>query len=128
MLNIFRPKKRTSLCLMSASINYSKIRHKEVCSLIEAGANVNEVDENKETPLHRFIVANADFSIIKKLIESGANVNAQDIWKCTPLHMAAHYHHDEKVVKLLLDHNANVNQVDEDYGFTSPSFDTRKRQ
>ncbi len=119
MLNIFRPKKRSSLSFMSASIDYSKIGYHEVCLMIEEGASVSEVDSNKATPLHKFIVANADISIINKLIESGAKVNAQDLWGCTPLHMAAHFHQDEKVAKLLLDHHANVNHVEKEHGLNA---------
>jgi len=56
--------------------------------LIDAGADVNAVDEDGRTPLHDAARTSSGYTI-RKLIDAGADVNAVDKDGRTPLHDAA---------------------------------------
>lgn len=55
--------------------------------LLENGADINAVDDNDETPLHKAIFYNR-FSLAKDLIDLGAKGSMMDINGDTPLHLA----------------------------------------
>lgn len=55
--------------------------------LLENGADINAVDDNDETPLHKAIFYNR-FSLAKALIDLGAKGSMMDINGDTPLHLA----------------------------------------
>lgn len=87
--------------------------------LIYAGANVNEKDNNGNTPLHdvadsTHLLGNTNLDI---LCEAGANVKAQNHDGETPLHIAAKKRQDNKLYKLL-DKNADPDITD--YGHRTP--------
>lgn len=58
--------------------------------MITNGANVNALDEDNWTPLHK-AVRNDKVEIVRILIENGANVNFKSKNGRTPLHEAAFY-------------------------------------
>merc|ERR1719171_2609995 len=74
--------------------------------LLSAGANVNAVDEQKMTPLHR-AAATGNIDSGKCLIDAKANVTADDNCRWTPLHYACEEGH-EAVAKLLIENGAVV--------------------
>ncbi len=106
--------------------------------LVEAGADLNAVDQNGQTPLHTA----ACTQTAKLLLELGSDVNAKDNNRLTPLHQAdnkdiaslllkkgatleakcqngltpLHYaasNSQTKIVTLLLDKGADVNALDD---------------
>jgi ankyrin repeat protein len=82
--------------------------------LIKAGANVNEVDYNGDTPLF-CAVANIETEAVIHLIENVADVN---LCECgskgrSPLHAAAEYGNLE-ILDCLIKAGANVNLLDSD--------------
>lgn len=86
--------------------------YKKVQKLIAAGADVNMVDENSDTPL---MVAACDGldRIVKILIAAGADVNASASCGWSPLMYAIMNRHGASV-KLLIEAGANVNITDTD--------------
>jgi ankyrin repeat protein len=76
--------------------------------LIQNGADVSAVDEDKNTPLHH-AAENGQVDVAKVLIQNGADVNAVNEHKRTPLHEAGHV----DVAKVLIQNGADVNAVDE---------------
>jgi ankyrin repeat protein len=52
--------------------------------LVAAGLNVNEKNNNGESPLHRAAMTGIP-ELIEFLIQRGASVNARDNWGGTPL-------------------------------------------
>lgn len=75
--------------------------------LILSGADVNMINENKETPLH-VAAMSGSFKCGKTLIASGANVNAKtNLFEETPLHFAVQQGCEELLI-LLLDAGAEV--------------------
>jgi ankyrin repeat protein len=94
-----------------------------VCSLLAAGADVNESVEDSHAPdpnwlgfsaLH-FAAANGRVAVVKTLLEAGANVNAADTNGDTPLHYAAENGATE-IVSLLLKQGATPNAANEEGG------------
>ena len=75
--------------------------------LIENGADVNFVDRNGNTPLHRSTWTSV--SLTGLLIDHGADVNAENSFGDTPLHIAAGRVDSEQLIELLIENNANVN-------------------
>ena len=73
----------------------------EAKELIEAGADVNEIDDFGDAPLH----LQKGEGITRLLIESGADVNIKNNLSNTPLH----FQKDERVVRLLIESGADVN-------------------
>lgn len=78
-----------------------------VLSLIEAGANVNEMYSNNNTPL-TYASCNGYNTIIHILIQNGADVNLCSNNGTSPLFMAS-YQGELEVVTQLLNHGANLN-------------------
>ena len=74
---------------------------------LAAGANVNALDSNRQTPLHHAVNSykkeTAEF-----LIAKGADLNAIDDAGWTPLHLAAWFDMNE-IAKLLIAKGADVN-------------------
>lgn len=76
--------------------------------LIENGADVNQTNEHKSTPLHYAVeLKNKGTEIIKLLIDKGADVNAKDSAGNTPLHCAVS--NSLENTKILIDNGADVN-------------------
>ncbi len=94
--------------------NCEKGNIEETELLIEAGADVNFVDEDDYTPL---MIASScgHIEIVKLLIDNGANVNYFNRYSYgnTSL-MIASYHGDIELAKLLIDKGAYVNAFNED--------------
>ena len=77
--------------------------------LIQNGADVNAVNENKETPLE-IAAANGQVDVAKFLIQSGVDVNASKS-KLNALQRAAKFGSFE-FAKVLIQNGADVNAVD----------------
>lgn len=82
---------------------------KEVKALIKARANVNAVDDFKETALMK-AAEGEHLEVMKVLIEASADVNAVDNFKETALMQAAEEEH-LGVIKVLIEAGADVNAV-----------------
>ena len=70
-----------------------------VIELIVAGADVNALDSDQESPLHYAAEMNPD--IVPVLLESGANVNLLNYNSLSPLYYAAFSDHDSAVAALM---------------------------
>ena len=70
-----------------------------VRELIVAGADVNALDSDQESPLHYAAEMNPD--IVPVLLESGANVNLLNYNSLSPLYYAAFSDHDSAVAALM---------------------------
>jgi uncharacterized protein with HEPN domain len=83
----------------------------EIVRLVEAGADVNQQDDNGITPL-KYASAEPYPAALKKLLELGAEVDLADRRGFTPLHCAAgHGFYPEAIemATILIEHGANVN-------------------
>lgn len=80
-------------------------------AFIQEGADVNLLDFNGWTPLHKAI-DRGYLEIIKLLLEYKADPNLADSNGCSPLHRATYS--DHKIVKLLLEYKADPNVTDSD--------------
>jgi len=80
--------------------------------LLENNFNVENLNENKQTPLH-VACGDGNFEIVKRIIEHKANVDANDITNNTPLHFACYFGHFE-IVKILIMHKANVDAINKE--------------
>ena len=89
----------------------NKKRNVKICEyLIDAGAEVNGVDHQGNTPLHEAATLN-DVAIMQALIARGANVNAQNEAGYAPLHCVVACSLSEKAqpaIDVLLDCGANI--------------------
>ncbi|WP_353930655.1 ankyrin repeat domain-containing protein [Okeanomitos corallinicola TIOX110] len=90
----------------------------QVQKLIQAGANVNELDSNQDAPL--VIAAYKGYhQIVKLLLEAGADVTAVDPgMKATALHAAAYAGRTE-AAKLLIEYNIDINKQGPYNGYTA---------
>jgi ankyrin repeat protein len=79
----------------------------QVTSLIEYNANVNQCDNESNTPLH-WACRNGHDEVAKVLIARNANVNQCDNFNNTPLHWACFKGLDD-VAMHLIDHGAKIN-------------------
>ena len=78
-----------------------------VRSLLELGADVDEMDSLRQTAL-AVASTKGKLRVAELLIEHDADVNSRDMHGWTPLHTAARYGHLD-VVRLLLNQNADLN-------------------
>jgi len=78
-----------------------------VSRLIKAGADVNHINHNKETPLLRAIERN-NVDAVKILLDAGADIEYRNRPRETPLILASGRGFDG-IVQLLLDHGAKIN-------------------
>ncbi|XP_077560953.1 uncharacterized protein LOC144175821 isoform X2 [Haemaphysalis longicornis] len=85
--------------------------HKHVVKvLVDAGADVNKLDADGNTPLHICLMRH-HYEIIKILVAAGADVNKQDAKGNTPLHICLMGHHCE-IIEILVAAGADVNKQD----------------
>lgn len=106
----------TTLCVAAAKGDLHRVRE-----LVQNGADVNEANAVRNTPLH-YAAGNVDAPMVDFLLSKGANVHAREQTGRTPLHYALHNvagrESDARVVTaLLLKYGARVNSADED-GYT----------
>ena len=89
-----------------------QINDQDAKMLLDAGVDVNAVDENGLTPLFRQCEA-GNLPVVKLLLDAGADVNqpCSDESGMTPLFCAA----TEVIVRLLLKHGADINAESRDY-------------
>ena len=73
--------------------------------LIEAGANVNEANAHKQSPLH-LAAQNGHTQITQLLVQAGADLDFKDLIGNTPLHTAFHNSHTG-IAKYLVASGAN---------------------
>ncbi len=91
-------------------INYSNsddITLAEVQTAIKNGADINNADKNKETPLMYAVEHNSDPKVIEALIKAGADVNAIDKFNNTPL-VYAGYNTKANFINILLKAGAKI--------------------
>jgi ankyrin repeat protein len=81
-----------------------------VKNLISTGANVNALDSNLTTPLHRAVIAGHK-DVVEILLSHGASIDALDNMACVPLHRAAEYGHKD-IAMLLIEREADITRVD----------------
>lgn len=78
----------------------------EIATLLNEGADVNEVDTEGLTPLH-WAVYYSNYEAAEMLLEAGANPNTVDNYSSTPM-MDAVFTGDPGMVQLLLDYHADI--------------------
>ncbi|EFX90080.1 hypothetical protein DAPPUDRAFT_94321 [Daphnia pulex] len=94
---------RTPLHLAALSQSVDSVKE-----LLENGAEIDNCDEMKETPLHGAVVkCRQSTDVVKLLISKGANVNAKDQFGQTPLHIAA-FNENSKLAILLIHSGADL--------------------
>jgi cytohesin len=94
---------RTPLHLAALSQSVDSVKE-----LLENGAEIDNCDEMKETPLHGAVVkCRQSTDVVKLLIFKGANVNAKDQFGQTPLHIAA-FNENSKLAILLIHSGADL--------------------
>ena len=79
-------------------------------ALIEAGADVNAMDENGETPLHLATDA-GEASLVALLLEAGADVNACEEYGRSLVHLAV-CNGEQSVLKVLLEAGADIDALE----------------
>ncbi|KAK8717060.1 hypothetical protein V6N13_044341 [Hibiscus sabdariffa] len=80
--------------------------------LLEDGLNIDGVDKDGHTALHKAIIGKKE-AVISHLLRKGANPHVKDEDGATPLHYAVHVG-SLQTVKLLLKYNVDVNVADRD--------------
>ncbi|XVF14145.1 hypothetical protein REPUB_Repub09cG0032300 [Reevesia pubescens] len=80
--------------------------------LLEDGVNIDEVDKDGHTALHKAIIGKKE-AVISHLLRKGANPHVKDKDDATPLHYAVHVG-AMQTVKLLLKYDVDVNVADKD--------------
>lgn len=81
-----------------------------ISTLLDEGADVNEVDSEGSTALH-WAVYSGYYDAAALLLENGADTNTVDIYEATPL-ISAVFAEDVEMVKLLLEYGADPNYID----------------
>ncbi len=81
--------------------------------LIDQGANIEERDETRETPLFAAALS-GQTAVVRMLIERGADTHARNDRGMTPLHAAAFGGH-LTVVRHLIDRGAKVNDSENQF-------------
>ena len=87
----------------------------KVREIISSGAEVNEQDDEGETPLH-IAVVESHLQTAQDLVAAGAKVDVRDYNGYTPLYLAARAD-NHKIVQMLASHGADVEYKDKN-GFT----------
>jgi hypothetical protein len=82
---------------------------KDVEKLIKEGADLEQRDDEKNTPLI-LSLENDTNDIVKLLIESGADISKINLRSESPLHIAAK-NNDTELINLLIDKGADINEV-----------------
>lgn len=97
-------------CSITTQKDYNAVEIAEV--LIDSGTPINEVDDERWTPLHRSIMIH-NIPLILLLIKKGAEINCKSNIRRykPPLHLATDLN-DEEVVDLLLSNGAEINLKD----------------
>ena len=80
---------------------------------LESGADVNAVDELKNTALH-YAAKQADLNVMHFLIENGADLNATNEKLATPLHLTEK---NIDAIRILLEAGADPNLKDSDWDY-----------
>lgn len=80
--------------------------------LLERGAQVDSLDEDRNTPLH-YAAASGSTAVVKVLLRGGAQVDLEQAQGLTPAHWASHKGHAD-VLGILLAYGAPVNAKAED--------------
>lgn len=80
--------------------------------LLERGAQVDSLDEDRNTPLH-YAAASGSSAVVKGLLRGGAQVDLEQAQGLTPAHWAAHKGHAD-VLEMLLAYGAPVNATSEE--------------
>ena len=93
--------------------------------LVEQGADVNDVDDCGNTPLHVAVDDNK-FVWVKYLVEHGADINVMDESGYTPLYSAIN-NDNFNMVKYLVDQGANINIKCDDEPLLIKSFNFQNR-
>jgi len=75
----------------------------DVKACLEAGADPNARDKEKERPLHWAAGLNENPAVVQALMSAGADPKARDEDSWTPLHWAAAFNENPAVMKALLD-------------------------
>jgi ankyrin repeat protein len=85
--------------------------------LLEAGCDINAVDEEEKTPLHYVVLSDrrskSNDQCCRLLLENGAEVMAQDKSGNTPLHLVhlKQYNHDStNIIDTLMANGADINK------------------
>lgn len=107
--------------LLEAARNNDPAR---VARLVASGADVNERDRQRATPLH-WMAFHGNESAVKALIGAGARVDATLANGSTPLHLAAYKGH-AAVVRVLLASGADADARNRD-GITPTDWARRNR-
>jgi ankyrin repeat protein len=79
-----------------------------VFTLIHAGANVDIVDYEMNTPIH-YAASLGKLDIVSELIDAGANLNIENMWGNTPLHNALYAEKFVTAKKIINSDKANIN-------------------
>ena len=82
-----------------------------VNELIKNGININEKDEDMDTPLHIACREN-NLKLVKLLIVNGADINDENQYEETPLFIACNKKY-KKIIKFLIEYSLNVQDKDE---------------
>ena len=76
-----------------------------VSTLVQAGANVDALDSNQQSPLHHASFLNP--AVVPVLIGAGCKVNLLDEGQFSPLYLAARYSKDRSAVAALMSAGAD---------------------
>lgn len=89
--------------------------------LINAGADINAINNNGRTPLFYVARYSKTAKTVEALLKLGADINTRDNNGYTPLFMAAYGNKNPEVIKALLEYGADVN-IRDDSGKTALEY------
>jgi hypothetical protein len=90
----------------------------QIQAAINAGAKIDDRDNDGETPLMYAAWFNENPEVIKLLLDAGARIDDKDVIGRTPLMHAAMYNKNPDVIQLLLDAGAMIDDTDDVFGET----------